>query len=156
MWKDFVLVGAGKTCSRGNKFYLQQSSGQQSTVQTCLMSCTLNTACNGATYLRTGWCSHFSEMCDEATRKVEGDSYKYVGSRTTRSTPTIATTTTMTSSKTTSSQGFVLVGDGKKCWSQHTKYFLQESSSDQPTVEKCMLSCMLNKACKGITYWRTG
>ena len=60
----WVEVGSKIECdtSAGEK-YIKDSPGKLSSIEKCEKSCEASLECQSITYLKTGWCSHFSTPC---------------------------------------------------------------------------------------------
>ena len=66
--RNWVTVGSSLSCdTSAGEIYRNQSPGKLPSLEACKKSCEDDAGCRSISYMKTGWCSHFSTRCIKTT-----------------------------------------------------------------------------------------
>ena len=131
-------VGSNIECDiSAGEIYLEDSSGKVPSVGECKKLCEFKEECQSITYLKNGWCRHFSTVCTNHKRNTQAVSMRL-------------------DPPTTHRGKWTKLGHHIECDVSAGEKYIQDSPGKLPNLDQCKKLCEVKKECQSITYLKTG
>ena len=119
---------------------METSQGKVPNLEICKASCEIVEGCKSISYFKTGWCSHWSTLCEKTKRNK-----KVLVSLRTKAEP----------------RTWIEVGAKRECHGYTNgigwggEIYMESSPGKVASLEACKKSCENNRRCKSISYFNT-